>query len=191
MTREITMERTAVSGVAEKSMPTRRRGSDRIGTLMMLPGQIVSLLVLVMPLLVALYMSFTDWSPTLGSLFQAGFVGLECLTSHLGAFRAHGHQFHDPVQSGSNPGVWGGWDQSGSDRGRSGIHRGLGNRHRPVSGHWTVFGHRHLPLWKRKPGNPVDHSVRTHVPPGSHRAVFGSGDWYFCDKPVPVACFRS
>jgi multiple sugar transport system permease protein len=44
---------------------------------MVLPGQIVSLLVLVIPLLVALYMSFTDWSPTRGSLFDAEFVGFE------------------------------------------------------------------------------------------------------------------
>jgi multiple sugar transport system permease protein len=42
-----------------------------------LPGQIVSILVLVVPLLVALYMSFTDWSPTRGSLFEAQFVGFE------------------------------------------------------------------------------------------------------------------
>ena len=36
-----------------------------------LPGQVVSLIVLVVPLMVALYMSFTDWSPTRGSLFDA------------------------------------------------------------------------------------------------------------------------
>jgi len=42
-----------------------------------LPGQIVSLIVLVVPLLVALYMSFTDWSPTRGGLFDASFVGFE------------------------------------------------------------------------------------------------------------------
>ncbi|MDR1777195.1 MAG: sugar ABC transporter permease [Desulfovibrio sp.] len=41
------------------------------------PGQLVSLLVLVMPLAVAFYMSFTDWTPTRGSLAQAEFVGLE------------------------------------------------------------------------------------------------------------------
>ncbi|QJT11215.1 sugar ABC transporter permease [Oceanidesulfovibrio marinus] len=41
-----------------------------------MPGQIVSVLVLVVPLLVAFYMSFTDWSPTRGSLFDAGFTGL-------------------------------------------------------------------------------------------------------------------
>lgn len=41
------------------------------------PGQILSVLVLVVPLLVALYMSFTDWSPTRGSLFDAYFVGFE------------------------------------------------------------------------------------------------------------------
>ncbi|WP_419175957.1 carbohydrate ABC transporter permease [Desulfosediminicola sp.] len=49
----------------------------QLGTTLMLPGQVVSLLVLVMPLLVALYMSFTDWSPTRGSLFDASFVGFE------------------------------------------------------------------------------------------------------------------
>jgi multiple sugar transport system permease protein len=41
------------------------------------PGQIVSLIVLITPLLVALYMSFTDWSPTRSSLKAAAFVGLE------------------------------------------------------------------------------------------------------------------
>ncbi len=43
----------------------------------MLPGQVVSLVVLVVPLLVALYMSFTDWSPTRGSLLAAPWVGLD------------------------------------------------------------------------------------------------------------------
>lgn len=56
---------------------TPKRGAMKLGTAMMMPGQVVSLLVLVMPLLVALYMSFTDWSPTRGSLFDAGFVGLD------------------------------------------------------------------------------------------------------------------
>jgi multiple sugar transport system permease protein len=41
------------------------------------PGQIVSLIVLVLPLLVALYMSFTDWTPTRGSLLNASFVGFD------------------------------------------------------------------------------------------------------------------
>jgi multiple sugar transport system permease protein len=41
------------------------------------PGQIVSLVVLVLPLLVALYMSFTDWTPTHGSLLNASFVGFD------------------------------------------------------------------------------------------------------------------
>lgn len=47
------------------------------GRIFTIPGQAVSLLVLVTPLAVALYMSFTDWSPTKGDLFGAGFVGLE------------------------------------------------------------------------------------------------------------------
>ncbi len=57
--------------------PTRRGLSPKaIGRALTLPGQIVSVLVLVVPLLVAFYMSFTDWSPTRGSLFDARFVGL-------------------------------------------------------------------------------------------------------------------
>ncbi|GAB7079344.1 sugar ABC transporter permease [Megalodesulfovibrio paquesii] len=45
--------------------------------LLTLPGTIVSMAVLVTPLLVALYMSFTDWSPTRSSFFDASFVGLD------------------------------------------------------------------------------------------------------------------
>jgi multiple sugar transport system permease protein len=48
-----------------------------VGQILILPGQIVSVVVLVVPVLVALYMSFTDWSPTRGSLPDAGFVGLD------------------------------------------------------------------------------------------------------------------
>lgn len=55
--------------------PRRRRLG--LGRLMTLPGQVVSILVLIVPLLVALYMSFTDWSPTHGSLLQAQFVGFD------------------------------------------------------------------------------------------------------------------
>jgi multiple sugar transport system permease protein len=58
--------------------PCRRGLSNTaIARFFTVPGQVVSVLVLVMPLLVALYMSFTDWSPTRGSLFDAGFVGFE------------------------------------------------------------------------------------------------------------------
>jgi len=62
---------------ADPSRPAKKQGRMTLGTGLMLPGQAVSLLVLVMPLLVALYMSFTDWSPTRGSLFDAGFVGFD------------------------------------------------------------------------------------------------------------------
>ena len=55
-------------------MGASARGVARILTL---PGQIISVIVLVGPLLVALYMSFTDWSPTRGSLLSAPFVGFE------------------------------------------------------------------------------------------------------------------
>lgn len=52
-------------------------GCARIGRVLTLPGQIVSLMVLVVPLLVALYMSFTDWSPMRGSLLAAELIGFE------------------------------------------------------------------------------------------------------------------
>jgi len=57
----------------------RSRGLSRatVTRVLTYPGQVVSIIVLVMPLLVALYMSFTDWSPTRGSLLNAGFVGFE------------------------------------------------------------------------------------------------------------------
>ena len=61
-------------------LPEKKPGGLSLKALtrcMTLPGQIVSVLVLVAPLLVALYMSFTDWSPTRGSLFDANFLGLE------------------------------------------------------------------------------------------------------------------
>jgi len=59
-------------------LPSRRGlGVKGLTRLLTLPGQIVSLMVLVVPLLVALYMSFTDWSPTRGTLFDATFVGFE------------------------------------------------------------------------------------------------------------------
>lgn len=53
------------------------RSRARVGRVLTLPGQIVSLVVLVVPLLVALYMSFTDWSPTRGDLLSAQMIGLE------------------------------------------------------------------------------------------------------------------
>lgn len=55
----------------------RGLSNGAIARMFTLPGQAVSVLVLVVPLLVALYMSFTDWSPTRGSLFDAGFVGFD------------------------------------------------------------------------------------------------------------------
>ncbi len=49
----------------------------RVERLLTLPGQFVSVLVLIVPISIALYMSLTDWSPTRGSLFEAVFIGLE------------------------------------------------------------------------------------------------------------------
>ena len=71
----------AVSPATNRPNPTmkQRRGlsGHSLGQLLILPGQIVSLFVLVVPLLVAFYMSFTDWTPTRGSLLQATIVGLD------------------------------------------------------------------------------------------------------------------
>lgn len=71
-----------VDTMAPADTSTRGQSKDglgiaALGQFLMLPGQVVSVLVLVLPLLVALYMSFTDWSPTNGSLFDAQFVGFE------------------------------------------------------------------------------------------------------------------
>ena len=63
--------------VMDRSTRGRPRRSIGLGSLLALPSQIVSLLVLIVPLLVALYMSFTDWSPTRGSLLAAQFVGFD------------------------------------------------------------------------------------------------------------------
>ncbi len=67
----------ASAGQAVPTAGRRRRRPIGVGRLMTLPGQIISILVLIVPLLVALYMSFTDWSPTRGSLLAASFVGFD------------------------------------------------------------------------------------------------------------------
>ena len=51
-------------------------GKRRLARNLAGPGQLISVFVLVVPLLVALTMSFTTWSPTRGSLFDASFEGL-------------------------------------------------------------------------------------------------------------------
>jgi len=67
-----------VTQIASSTTPTRKGLSNKaLARIFTVPGQVISVLVLVMPLLVALYMSFTDWSPTRGSLFDACFVGFE------------------------------------------------------------------------------------------------------------------
>lgn len=62
---------------SKQGQPKNGLGIAALGKFLMLPGQVVSVLVLVLPLLVAFYMSFTDWSPTRSSLFDAQFVGFE------------------------------------------------------------------------------------------------------------------
>jgi multiple sugar transport system permease protein len=57
--------------------PGKAKKSFALGRVFIVPGQIVSVLVLLIPLAVALYMSFTDWTPTRGSLAEANFTGTE------------------------------------------------------------------------------------------------------------------
>lgn len=67
----------AAPTVASAAPAPRPATSTRtVGRFLLLPGQLISLFVLVVPLVVALYMSFTDWSPTRGSLLSAEFIGL-------------------------------------------------------------------------------------------------------------------
>lgn len=56
------------------ALATRRRA--RFVRAITAPGQIIAVVVLVMPLLVALFMSFTDWTPRRGDLLSAEFIGL-------------------------------------------------------------------------------------------------------------------
>jgi multiple sugar transport system permease protein len=67
----------AANSVQPPASRLRRRRDGTTLRGLLLPGQLISLFVLVVPLLVALYMSFTDWSPTRGSLARANLVGLE------------------------------------------------------------------------------------------------------------------
>ncbi|MEM8836720.1 MAG: sugar ABC transporter permease [Pseudomonadota bacterium] len=69
---------TDLTSGGSASKPVKRRGTRRkaLGRSLLLPGQLISLLVLVLPLLVAFYMSFTNWSPTRGPLSSAEWIGL-------------------------------------------------------------------------------------------------------------------
>jgi multiple sugar transport system permease protein len=62
---------------AARAAPPQDHFAKNQGAVLTVPGQVVSLIVLVLPLLVALYMSFPDWSPTRSSLRAASLVGLE------------------------------------------------------------------------------------------------------------------
>jgi len=72
---DLTHDPAALPVVSDRPSPPRRTSKPALRWLVV-PGQIISLVVLVLPLLVALYMSFTDWSPTRGSLWDARFSGL-------------------------------------------------------------------------------------------------------------------
>ncbi|MEY2605541.1 MAG: multiple sugar transport system permease protein [Verrucomicrobiota bacterium] len=63
--------------LASEVAPTKAARPFALARILTLPGQVVSLIVLVVPLLVAFYMSFTNWSPTHGSLLAAEFVGFD------------------------------------------------------------------------------------------------------------------
>ena len=46
--------------------PKRRAGvsrSDKIGTVMVLPGQLLMAFIVLFPALVAIYIAFTEWTP--------------------------------------------------------------------------------------------------------------------------------
>ncbi|MDR3175077.1 MAG: sugar ABC transporter permease [Desulfovibrio sp.] len=60
-----------------RTAPGKANGGFAVGRAFTVPGQVVSFLVLVIPLAVALYMSFTDWTPTRGGLAEANFTGTE------------------------------------------------------------------------------------------------------------------
>lgn len=64
----------APPGLPGVAVAARRRA--RFARALAAPGQLISLVVLVMPLLVALTMSFTDWTPTRGALLDASWAGL-------------------------------------------------------------------------------------------------------------------
>ncbi len=68
----------AMTVSADEEPVSQRKGTRRktLGKALLLPGQLISVFVLVVPLLVAFYMSFTDWSPTRGALTSARFIGL-------------------------------------------------------------------------------------------------------------------
>jgi multiple sugar transport system permease protein len=67
----------AMAATADEVPVSQRKGTRRktLGKALLLPGQLISVFVLVVPLLVAFYMSFTDWSPTRGALTSARFIG--------------------------------------------------------------------------------------------------------------------
>lgn len=76
----IAVEANGADGpLSVRQRPTSRKkpSAFALGRILTLPGQIISLAVLVVPLLVAFYMSFTDWSPTRGSLLAAEWIGFD------------------------------------------------------------------------------------------------------------------
>jgi multiple sugar transport system permease protein len=79
VTYERSVSPTSAASV-ETSQPTSAAAGNgkpraRFARALMLPGQLISIVVLVVPLLVALAMSFTNWSPTRGDLLDASFAG--------------------------------------------------------------------------------------------------------------------
>lgn len=72
-----TVDAPSSEGKPSGGRPQGGLGSAAVARILTLPGQVVSIVVLVVPLMVALYMSFTDWSPTRSSLLDAQFVGFD------------------------------------------------------------------------------------------------------------------
>ena len=73
---DLVAKQAATSIALEAATPDGAGRQRRFVRGLMLPGQLISLFVLVVPLLVALALSFTTWSPTRGSLLDANFEGL-------------------------------------------------------------------------------------------------------------------
>jgi multiple sugar transport system permease protein len=79
---DIAQDDTSIKLARNTSTPTSsgadtaRRRRVRFARSLVVPGQLISVFILVFPLLVALVMSFTIWSPTRGSLLDASFEGL-------------------------------------------------------------------------------------------------------------------
>jgi multiple sugar transport system permease protein len=69
--------------------PQRRAGisrSDRIGTLFVLPGQLLMVFIVLFPALVAIYIGFTEWTPINGTTFWHAYENWHWFRGYTEAF---------------------------------------------------------------------------------------------------------